>query len=245
MAVLQHEGTHTILFGRSPILVGSATLEAYLARPDSADRSGVVIVLHGIGGLDSTAKGLCRSLARHGFTAVAPDWYRGVGPRPGSSPGEAFGAYHATTDEGVLSLIDETIEYMSSEDVAPADASSPIVVGFDLGGRFALLHAARDRSVAAVVSVYAPLHGDEDRRQHVMDAIPLIGAPLLGLYGADDELIPVADVDAAQAVTPNGQWIVYEQVGHDFLDADGDGYDPGAEADALLRLVRMAELASS
>ncbi len=240
MAVLAHEGTHTIIFGMIPIPIGSGLGNAYLARPDSADPSPVVIVLHGIAGLDSTTKHLCRSFARHGFTTVAPDWYRGAGPGRGSDLEGAFRAYARTTDRRILALVDETIEYLSSDDIDGPDASAPVVVGLDLGGRLALLHAAHNRSVSAVASLYAPLAGDDNRDMQVADVMGVIGAPVLGLYGADDHLIPAEDVDSAQAATPNGQWILYEGVGHGFLDAGQAGYDAGAEADALARLMKLA-----
>ncbi len=240
MAVLQHEGTHTVIFGAIPIPIGSAVGDGYLARPDSVTQAGTVIVLHGITGLDSTTKQLCRSFARRGFVAVAPDWYQGTGPARGADLDDAFRAYAGTRDGQMLALVDETVEYLASEHIRAAGAATPVVVGFDLGGRLALLYAARNRQVAGVVSLYAPLRGDATRDMAVIDAIPLIGAPTLGLYGADDDLIPVEDVDEAQAATPNGQWIVYEGVGHGFLDPSQVEYDPGAEADAIARMMKMA-----
>lgn len=245
MAVLAHEGTHTIIFGMTPIPIGSSLYDAYLARPDTSSPTPVVIVLHGINGLESTTKQLCRSFARHGFTTVAPDWYLGNGPRPGATPDEAFRAYSRVSDTRILTVVDETIEWLASDDLDGPDTAAPVVIGFDLGGRLALLYAARNRSVGAVASAYGPLHGDEEREYQVADAIGLIGAPILGLYGQDDDLIAGDDVDAAQAVTPNGQWILYDGVGHGFLDADDEGYDAGAEADALVRLVKLATQATS
>lgn len=245
MAVLQHEGTHTVIFGAIPIPIGSSVGDGYLARPDSVTQAGTVIVLHGITGLDSTTKQLCRAFARRGFVAVAPDWYRGAGPAGGADLDEAFRSYAATRDGQMLALVDETVEYLASEHIRTAGAARPVVVGFDLGGRLALLYAAHNREVAGVVSLYAPLRGDATRDMAVMDAIPLIGAPTLGLYGADDDLIPVEDVDEAQAATPNGQWILYEGVGHGFLDPSQAGYDPGAEADAIARMMKMAVAACS
>lgn len=243
MAVLAHEGTHTIIFGTMPIPIGSSLYDAYLARPDTSSPTPVVIVLHGIDGLDSTTKNLCRCFARHGFTTVAPDWFRGTGPKPGAD--EAFRAYSRMSDTKILSLVDETIEWLASDDLNGPDTTAPVLIGLDLGGRLALLYAARNGSVGAVASVSGPLRGDEDRENRVADVIDVIGAPILGLYGQADDLIAGEDVDAAQAVTPNGQWILYEGVGHGFLDADDDGYDAGAEADALVRLVKLATQSTS
>lgn len=245
MAVLAHEGTHTIIFGMMPLPIGSSLHDAYLARPDTSSSTPVVIVLHGIGGLDSTTKQLCRAFARHGFTTIAPNWYSGNGPRPGAPFDEAYKAYSRVSDTRALSVVDETLEWLASDDLEGPDTTAPVVIGLDLGGRLALLYSARNRSVGAVASAYGPLHGDEERELQVAEAIRLIGAPILGLYGQDDDLIAGEDVDAAQAVTPNGQWILYEGVGHGFLDADADGYDAGAEADALVRLVKLATQATA
>ena len=49
MAVLPHEGTHSIMYGGWPLPIGSTQRTQYLARPDAAGRFPVVLVLCAIG----------------------------------------------------------------------------------------------------------------------------------------------------------------------------------------------------
>ncbi len=219
MAVMPHEGTHTIIFGTIPVPVGSALYDGYLARPDQGDPAPTVMVLHGTEGITPETKDLCRVLARQGWVVLAPDWFRGTAA--------------ALADARAMSVIDEAVEFLASDDLPYADARRPAVVGVGIGARLGLLYADHNRSVSAVIAVEPTLDDVAN------DAVASIGAPVLGFFGADDESVEVDDVDALQAATPNGQWIVYEGVGAGFLDAGGDGYHAGAERDALARTVRV------
>jgi dienelactone hydrolase len=52
-------------------------------------------------------------------------------------------------------------------------------------------------------------------------------------------LIAPSTIDEAQRRNDHGQWLLYEDAGHSFLDVDADGYDPDASADAYPRLVEF------
>ena len=114
------------------------------------------------------------------------------------------------------------------------------MIGIDVGGQFAITFAAhRRRLVGALCVAYTPLAGDEDRELRVADALEMLPMAVLGLYGADDELVPVESVDEAQRRNPHGKWILYEGVGHDYLDDDSDSYHAGAAGDTLARLLAL------
>jgi dienelactone hydrolase len=69
-----------------------------------------------------------------------------------------------------------------------------------------------------------------------LDNLPI---PVLGLYGAADDLVTVETVDEAQRRNEHGQWLLYEGAGHSFLDADASDYQPDAASDASPRLVEF------
>lgn len=232
MAVMAHEGKFEILYEPYGIPVGSGFQPGYLARPDRTGSFPAVLVVPGIRGLTSFDRDACRRLARLGYVAVAIDPYRGHGPGPGSSLDEAIVAYNSLTDDRVLRDLRETLEFLSSPDLTFVDAERVAVVGFDTGGRFGLLLSDRPQ-VSGVVACYAPL-GDDDRAHHVGERLTRVTVPVLGLYAADDELIPVESVDQAAALS--GQWILYEGARHEFLDPDADAYDEAAESDAWSRI---------
>src|SRR5439155_8150070 len=73
-----------------------------------------------------------------------------------------------------------------------------------------------------------------------LDLAPALGCPYLGLFGADDALIPTADVDELRAVlTRTGKTFeieVYPGAGHAFFnDTRPDAYRPAVAAAAWPR----------
>ncbi len=231
MAVLPHEGTHSIMYGPWPIPIGSRQRTAYIARPDAAGRFPVVLVLPTLDGLTGFEKDVCRILARAGLVAIALDFYRDrVDP---------LQAYNDLTDTRALTDIDEAHEFIESDDVAWAVSGDIGILGLDVGGRFALIAAATRPWVRAVAVAYSPLTGDETREYRVADHLGHLPVPVLGLYGANDELIDPSSVDEAQRRNDHGSWLLYEGAGHGFLDVDADLYDPDAASDAGARILEF------
>lgn len=239
MATMPHEGTFNILYGPLGIPVGSQMTSGYLARPDVVGAFPVVLVLPDIYGLTSFEKDLCRRFARHGVAGVALDIHRGAAPGAAASMDEAIVAYQQLSDPRVLTDIGDAHMFLVSEGLDWVLPERIGVLGTDVGGRFGLLYAAGRSDLGAVVAVQAPLGGDDHRSLSVRDALGQISAPVLGLYGADDDLIPAAGVDVAQGLNPAGTWILYDGTGHDFLNDGMDGYHPGAANDAFVRMNRF------
>lgn len=233
MATLPHEGTHTVIYGYTTVPVGSGYRRGYLARPDQAGRWPVVILAPDLDGLGSHEKYVARRLARRGIAVLAVEMY----PKsPGRDPEAGLRAYNDLSDKAGLRVIDETHEFLASEDIEWAHADRVGVLGLDVGGRFALIAAAHRPWVAATAVAYTPLTGDEERTFPVADMLNHLGTPLLGLYGSDDELIDTDSVDEAQGRNPGGQWLLYQGAGHGFLDEVGDNFDAASFEDAIVRL---------
>jgi carboxymethylenebutenolidase len=229
MAVLPHEGTHSIMYGGWPLPIGSSLRTQYLARPDAAGRFPVVLVLPTLDGLSGFEKDMCRMFARWGLAAIGVSFYR--------QAGDPLQAYDALPDRQALGDLDEIHEYLVSDDVRWAVSGDVGVLGLDVGGRFALIGAATRPWIRSVAVASAPLTGDEEREYQVASYLDNLPVPVLGLYGTEDDLIAVETVDEAQRRNEHGQWLLYEGAGHSFLDAIGDGYNPDAASDAAPRLV--------
>jgi len=231
MAVLPHEGTHSIMYGGWPLPIGSSLRTQYLARPDAAGRFPVVLVLPTLDGLGGFEKDLCRMFARWGVVAIGVDFYR--------KKGDPLEAYHVLSDRRALTDLDELHEFIESDDVKWAVSGDVGILGIDVGGRFGLVAAATRPWVKSLAVAYAPLTGDEDREFQVATYLDNLPVPVLALYGADDDLIDIATVDEAQRRNDHGQWLLYEGAGHFFLDVEAESYDPDAASDALPRLVEF------
>jgi len=179
--------------------------------------------------MGSHEKDICRRLAREGFAALTIDLY--------GKSGDGLELYNALADERALAVLDELHQFVVSDDVDWNVEDRVGILGTDVGGRFGLIKAATRDWVRSLAVCSTPLTGDEDREHRVADYLDHLPVPVLGLYGAADELIDGSTVDEAQRRNEHGQWLLYDGVGHGFLDIDDDGFDQAAADDAFARLV--------
>ena len=221
------------MYGAWPLPVGVGHRTGYLARPDRAGKFPVVLVLPSLDGLGSFEKDQCRRLARHGIVGIALDFYRN-----GDEPLES---YNQLTDQRAITDLDEIHEFVISDDVDWAQKEGLGLFGSDVGGRFALMAASRRDWVKSVAIAYAPLTGDEGRDFQVAGALNHLPIPVLGLYGADDDLIDASSVDEAQRRNDHGQWLLYENASHGFLDVEHENFDAAAADDAQARVLAFFE----
>lgn len=240
MAVLQHEGTIEILYRDFAMPTGARFTTGYLARPDRIGKYPLVILLPPLGGIEPFVKDLARRLARNRYAVLVPDLTRGSHPGPDASFDRLVAAYRRVRGRRAIADIDDAVAFAFYDPAGWAREGKVGVVGIDVGGRFAITYAAhRQRQVGALCVAYAPLAGDDDRQLQVADALEMLPMPVLGLFGAEDELVPPEGVDEAQRRNAHGQWILYEGVGHDFLDDDSASYHHGAAGDAFARLLAL------
>lgn len=142
-------------------------------------------------------------------------------------------------DARVLDDIGHAIAHLRSGSGGGAAAVG--VAGFCLGGQYALMAASRLDGLDACVAFYGMLrHGRETDRKlpPPIDTAAELRCPVLGLFGADDPLIPQADLDAFRAAAArSGRAVdlrVFPGAGHAFVnDRRPDAYRPEAAAEAL------------
>lgn len=240
MAVLQHEGTIEILYRDFAMPSGAGFTTGYLSRPDRIGDYPLVVLLPPLRGITPFVKDLARRLARNGYAVLVPDLTRGAHPGPEAPFDDLIATYNGIRDRRVLADIDDAVAFALADPAGWARPGKIGLVGIDVGGRFAITYAAhRRRSVGVLCVAYAPLAGDEHRALPVVEALEMLAMPVLGLYGEEDHLVPAAGVDEAQRLNPHGRWILYEGVGHDYLDDDTDSYHHAATGDTLARLLRL------
>jgi carboxymethylenebutenolidase len=215
------------MYGQWPIPVGARHRDGYIARPDEAGQFPVVFVIPDLDGLGGLEKDLCRRLAREGFAALSVDLY--------GTDGDPLDLYNSMSDDEALHVLDELHQFLVTDDFDWNAEDRVGILGTDTGGRFGLIKSATRDWVRSLVLAYTPLTGDEEREHQVADYLDHLPIPVLALYGADDDLIDVSTVDEGQRRNDHGQWLLYEGVGHGFLDADKDTYDESAADDALAR----------
>jgi carboxymethylenebutenolidase len=116
--------------------------------------------------------------------------------------------------------------------------------GFCRGGMYTLLYAARSAELKAAVSWYGQLRPALTpgvRTEGPLDVAARIGAPVLGLYGAEDLGIPVADVKELEtkmkAAGRTAEFVVYPGAPHAFFADYRPSYRAEAAKDAWGRCI--------
>jgi len=140
--------------------VDGKTFSGYLAEPTPGSGPGV-LVLHAWWGLTEPFRQVCDQLAAEGFVALAPDLYRG---KTTASVEEAEALVEALNqdEERVRGDIAAAVQFLHRHEATHLsdDRSKLAVVGFSLGGAYALDTSVRmSKEIAAVVTFYASYPG--------------------------------------------------------------------------------------
>jgi len=215
-----------------------AEVPAIHARPEGMPRAGLV-VHPDVGGIRPLFDDICRRLASHGFSVLCP---------------EPFARLH----QAGVDLSELTTRMAQVKDLADAvqlgdltraadrlvvddDVSVVSVLGFCMGGMYALKAAATERFDRAV-SFYGMVRVPENW-QSAGQRDPLATAadvcPTLALFAEEDALVPLADVEALRAVwtdRPDCEIVVYPGAEHGFAhDPDRPMHRAEDAADAWSR----------
>lgn len=218
-------------------------LPGWLATPDGAGPCPGLVLIPDVHGLSDHYRDVAMRWAGAGFLTLAVDLYGREGaPRLGDLAAVAAWI-RALPDARVLDDVVAARRHLAAHERGRPDAIG--VTGHCMGGQYALLAACRDAGWAACVAWYGMLryaHYDDRNPASPLDRAPHLGCPLLGLYGEDDALIPVADVEAFRgAAAASGRPVeirTYPGAGHAFFnDGRPDAYRPAAAADAWERAV--------
>lgn len=214
--------------------VADRNLTGYLAMPaDAVEPQPGVLLVHDGAGLDERIRTFTRRLAGEGFVVLAVDLYGGRTAHTSDEIKKLQGDV-ASAPEAALDNLHQAYEYLSRYALAPKVAS----LGLSFGGTWALRAGveAAGGKLDGIVTYY----GQVLRNDALIDALD---TPLLGLYGADDRSIPVADVRAFRlALSERGKDAdvhVYSNVGHAFADPSAASYDATAAEDAWQRTLEF------
>jgi len=215
-------------------------IPAYLAQPAKRPKKPpIVLVVHEIFGVHEHIRDVCRRLAKLGYMAVAPDLFARQGDVTKIADSKEIVAkvVSKVPDEQVLADLDRCIPAMKS---GGGDANHLAITGFCWGGRITWLYAAHRKFVRAGVAWYGRLVGDKDdlHPQHPLDVAAMLKTPVLGLYGGQDQGIPVASVEEMRKALAAGgpasrrsEINVYPDAGHAFFADYRPSYRPAAAAD--------------
>jgi carboxymethylenebutenolidase len=214
-----------VVYGR----MGEHELRGWLARPAGAsDKLPGVLMFHEWWGLNDNIRSMAEQLAAQGYVVLAMDMYGG---RVGTTPDEAQALMKEATADAPR--LDRNIllghEYLKNS----AHATKTATLGWCFGGSmsFEAAQLLSDKSDATVI-YYGFVNDDAA-------ALDKLKAPVLGLFGGQDQGIPVATVEAfrkgLEARGAHPLITVYPAAGHAFANPSGRNYRKDDAEDAWQR----------
>jgi carboxymethylenebutenolidase len=196
-------------------------LRGYRAHPAAGGPFPVVLVCAEIFGLNHYTKDICRRLAKVGYYAIVPDLYaRKADLTTITDMAQIRPIVNSKYDTELVADYDASVEFARAS--GKGDLSRLGIVGMCRGGRTSMVYTAANPKLKAAVSWYGPVGGQptEATPKTVMDRIAEIKVPLLGLYGAKDAGVPIAQVEtffaALKAAGKTAELVVYPEAQHGF-----------------------------
>lgn len=217
---------------------------AYVVHPKKPGRHPCILLVSEIFGLHEHIRDLARRLGKAGYAVIAPDYFHRFGdPSKAASMDEIRAIVGKETLDLQLSDSDAAIAWLAKQSYA--DGARVGVTGYCWGGTVVWMMASHSPPVTAGVAWYGRLKrpaNSADPRPFPIDSIGAMKAPVLGLYGALDKGIPVADVEEMRqalkaAKKKDYEIVVYEDADHGFNADYRPTYNEKAAKDAWARML--------
>jgi len=218
---------------------GDRAVETFVAYPESASKTPVVLIIHEIFGMTDWVQDLADQVAAAGYIAVAPDLLSGMGANGGRST--SFTQSQAIEAVSHLNPDQITADLNAAADYAlklPASNGKLFVAGFCWGGTQSFRFATNRSDLAAAFVFYgAP---------PAPDAMARITAPVYGFYAGNDMRIGATIPDAIRDMKAAGKAfepVTYDGAGHGFMRAgeapDATPANAKARDDAWVRWKKL------
>lgn len=200
---------------------------AWRADP-AGERRGAVVVVQEVFGVNAHIRDVCDGFAAAGFAAIAPALFDRLKPNVALDYDEA-GVTEGRALVGELGWEKPLLDIRAAADALRADRRVG-VVGYCWGGSVAFLAACR-----LDLGCFAAYYG-----RHIVEfPEERPGCPGLFHFGAEDALIPLANVERVRHAYPQHPVFVYAGAGHGFnCDRRGD-FRPEAAAQARERTLAL------
>ena len=210
---------------------GGDEIEAYLAVPTDVETSGSIVVIHHMPGYDEATKEIARKFAANGYAALIPNLYSREAPD--ASPDDAAATARAlggVPDERLVGDVAGAMEHLKS---LPTSNGKVASIGYCSGGRQSFLAGCR-LPLNAVIDCYGAFVVVDPPEEFPLKVRAIIGeaanlsAPLLGLFGAEDQFpSPEQNDQLAAALKAAGKeftFRTYDGAGHAFFAVDRPSY---------------------
>jgi len=206
----------------------------YLAAPEVGAGLGLIVIQEWWG-LVPHIEDVCERFAAEGFTALAPDLYRG---QKTTEPDEAGKLLMSLNLEQAAKDMGGAVDYLLQSDRVRGDGVG--VTGFCMGGGLTLMLAVqRPDAIQAAVPFYGFIPWESAQPDWAK-----LEAPVLGHYAELDEFFTVdkaRELEASlKALGKDVDFHVYEGAHHAFFnDTRPEVYDESASSTAWIRTLEF------
>ena len=211
--------------------IDGTAVQGFRSRPRDAKKgTPAIVVVHEWWGLNDNIRAATERLAGEGYVALAVDLYGG---KVATTPDSATALMRAAGGnvEGNRANLSAAIDYLRAE-----GAKKVGTIGWCFGGRWSLQAGLVGGSrVQAVVMYYGSPITDPAQLQALQ-------APLLGLFGSQDQGIPIDSVKAMAAALDKlgkNETVQFFDAGHGFANPSGKNYNATAAEAAWKRTTQF------
>ena len=214
-------------------------IDAYLARPLGAGPFPGVVLIHHMPGWDEASKEMVRKFAYHGYACISPNLHFRVGPGEIDDVVAAVRAEGGTPDAQFLGDFEGAASHLRT---LPYHNGKIGCIGFCSGGRQSYIAACKASSLDAAVDCWGGRvmmkAEDLNERQPVapFDMTSDMGAPLLGIFGNDDQAPSPDEVNQTEEEIKKHnktyEFHRYDGAGHGFFAVDRPSYRVEQAVDA-------------
>lgn len=209
---------------------GGDQIHAYVARPEGPGPYPGIVLVHHLPGWDELYQEFARRFANHGYTVIAPDLYCRAGH---GTPDEVAGKVRAeggVADSQVAADCEAAMNWLRAQ---PTSNGKVGIVGTCSGGRHTVMVASKVKGFDAAVDLWGGGVVQEPTEKQPVAPIDMtadLSAPLLGIFGNDDQRPTPAEVDQhEEALKKHGkvyEFHRYDGAGHAFWYHDRGAFRP-------------------
>src|SRR5215203_4698936 len=196
-----------------------------------------VVMIHENRGLNDNIKDTADLLSRQGYVVLAVDLFEGKVTADPNRAMELSSVVRNNPDIAIENM-KSAVRYLTS--LENVNGSRIASLGWCFGGGQSLQLAlnSEDHPLAATIIYYGNLVNDTA-------ALSKIKWPILGIFGDQDQSIPVDSVmqfqQALNEIGVTNEIYIYPGVGHAFANPSGDNYAPQETADAWKKTLVFLE----
>ncbi len=220
---------------RTNINIDGSPMPVFICRPRGDERLPAIVVIHEILGLTPHHEDVACRFAREGFVAAAPHLFFDI-PIPDFTDRQSFMRFRQSIDDAkMVDRIRTLVRHL--QDRPDVESESIGIVGYCFGGYTALLATSQIPEIKALADYYG---GGNPETVH--EAARKVRVPVLGMFGQEDQGIPVEVVHETERILKDAgvptEFHIYPGAGHAFFnDTSPERHHPGAAADAWPKTV--------